>query len=129
MALRILIVDDVPLVRVGLRLLMEQHKDWSICGEAQDGAEAVEKAVDLEPDLILLDISMPKMSGLAAAPLIRKKVPRAKIVMLTLDASLELARVASRVGACGFVAKSLLASDLTSTIEAIEADGPSGYRI
>jgi two-component system, NarL family, response regulator NreC len=125
MALRILIVDDVALVRLGLRLLMEQHKDWSICGEAHDGAEAVEKAVELEPDLILLDISMPKMSGLAAAPLIHKKVPRAKIVMLTLDASLELARLASKVGAAGFVSKSLLASDLTPTIEALEAGGES----
>jgi len=125
MALRILIVDDVPLVRLGLRLLMEQHRDWSICGEAEDGVEAVKKAVDLEPDLILLDISMPKMNGLAAAPLIHKKVPRAKIVMLTLDASLELARMAYRVGAAAFVAKSLASSDLTSTIEAIEAGGPS----
>jgi len=129
MALRILIVDDVLLVRLGLRLLMEQHKDWSICGEAEDGAEAVQKAVDLEPDLVLLDVSMPKMSGLAAAPLIHKKVPRAKIVMLTLDASLELARIASKVGAPGFVAKSLLASDLTPTIEALEAGGESRYAI
>jgi two-component system, NarL family, nitrate/nitrite response regulator NarL len=126
MPLRILIVDDVPLVRLGLRILMERHTGWAVCGEAQDGAEAIEKAVELDPDVILLDIVMPKMSGLTATPLIRERAPRAKIVILTLDASLEMARVASKMGASGFVSKSLLTSDLTSTIEAIEAAGNNG---
>jgi two-component system nitrate/nitrite response regulator NarL len=126
MPLRILIVDDVPLVRLGLRILMERHEGWAVCGEAQDGAEAIKKAEELDPDVILLDIVMPKMSGLTATPLIRERAPRSKIVILTMDASLEMARVASRMGAAGFVSKSLLTTDLTSTIEAIEAAGDDG---
>ncbi len=126
MPLRILIVDDVPLVRLGLRLLMEQHEGWAVCGEAQDGVEAVEKAAQLDPDIILLDIVMPKMSGLAATPLIRERAPRSKIVILTLDASIEMARAASKMGAAGFVSKSLVTSDLTSTIEAVAAAGDNG---
>jgi len=123
MGLRILIVDDAPLVRTGLRLLVERNKDWKVCGEAQDGMEAVEKAAELEPDLVLLDISMPRMNGLTAAPLILKKVPQAKIIILTLDPSAELARAATAVGASGFVPKAMATSQLAPTIEAIEAAG------
>ena len=74
-SLRILIADDKPLVRSGLRMLLERHKDWTICGEAEDGIEAVEQAVALKPDVILLEISMPKLDGLMAAPLIRESLP------------------------------------------------------
>ena len=105
---------------------MEQHEGWAVCGEAQDGVEAVEKAAQLDPDIILLDIVMPKMSGLAATPLIRERAPRSKIVILTLDASIEMARAASKMGAAGFVSKSLVTSDLTSTIEAVAAAGDNG---
>jgi len=60
MSLRILISDDEPLVRTGLRMLLERHQDWTICREAGDGIEGVEQAVVLKPDILLLDISMPK---------------------------------------------------------------------
>lgn len=125
MGLRILIVDDAPLVRTGLRLLVEQNKDWTVCGEAQDGVDAVEKAAELEPDLVLLDISMPRMNGLTAAPLILKRVPQAKIIVLTLDPSAELVRAATAVGASAFVPKAMATSQLASTIEAIEAGRPA----
>jgi DNA-binding NarL/FixJ family response regulator len=121
MSMRILIVDDAALVRVGLRLMMEGHEGWAVCGEAQDGEEALEKAVQLKPDVILLDISMPKMNGLIAAPLIRQKVPRAKIVFLTMHPTLDIAREASEAGGSAFVSKDLLTRDLTPTIEALEA--------
>jgi two-component system response regulator NreC len=121
MPLRILIVDDEPLVRLGLRMLMEQHKDWAVCGEARDGEDAIEKAEQLGPNLVLLDVSMPKMSGLTAAPLIRQKVPEAQIVILTMYDSAQMAREAIRVGAVGYVSKSLLITDLAPTIEALQA--------
>ena len=71
--IRILIVDDNPLVRSGLRIIIQNHKDWIVCAEASDGAEGVRKAVEYKPDVILLDISMPVMDGLTAAEIIRKK--------------------------------------------------------
>ena len=106
--LRILIADDKPLVRSGLRMLLEQHQDWTVCGEAGDGIEAVEQAVALRPDVILLDISMPKLDGLTAVPLIREKVPKAAIIILTLYQSLNMARIAADSGATAFITKSLL---------------------
>ena len=63
--LRILIADDVPMVRAGLKMLLEMHKGWSVCGEATDGKDAVEKALALAPDVILLDMGIPAGGGLA----------------------------------------------------------------
>jgi DNA-binding NarL/FixJ family response regulator len=70
---RILIAEDHEAVRRGVRSLIASHSDWEICGEAVDGLDAVEKAKSARPDVIILDISMPKMSGLQAAPLIKKE--------------------------------------------------------
>jgi DNA-binding NarL/FixJ family response regulator len=116
-----MIVDDVSLVRLGLRMMMEQHEGWSVCGEAQDGEEAIEKAAALHPDVILLDVSMPKMNGFAAAPLLHEKVPNAKIVFLTLYPSVDIAREASKVGGAAFVSKQFAARELAPTIEALQA--------
>jgi DNA-binding NarL/FixJ family response regulator len=116
--LQILIVDDKPHIRVGIRMLLQAHQDWSICGEAGDGFEAVEKAAELKPDVILLDISMPKMDGLTALPLIREKSPESQIIVLTLHESLDTARAASRAGARAYIAKSLM-SELLPALEAL----------
>src|ERR1700689_1685257 len=116
--LRILIADDVPVVRSSIRALLQPHEDWIICGEAADGTEAVEMAGELKPDVILLDISMPKLDGLAALPLIREKSPNSQIVILTLHESLETARIASKAGAAAYVCKSL-SNALLPTIEAL----------
>jgi DNA-binding NarL/FixJ family response regulator len=121
-SLRILIADDKPLVRTGLRMLLERHKDWTICGEAEDGIEAVEQAVALKPDVILLDISMPKLDGLMAVPLIRERVPDAAIIIVTLSHSLEMARIAAHAGATVYITKSLLTRDLVPAIESLQAE-------
>ena len=121
-SLRILIADDKPLVRAGLRMLLERHQDWTICGEAEDGIEAVKQAVALKPDVILLDISMPKLDGLTAMPLIREKVPTAAIIVLTLYQSLNMAKIAAHAGAAAYITKSLLTRDLVPAIENLQAE-------
>jgi DNA-binding NarL/FixJ family response regulator len=121
-SLRILIADDKPMVRTGLRMLLEQHQDWTVCGEAGDGIEAVEQAGVLKPDAVLLDISMPKLDGLTAVSLIREKVPTAAIIVLTLYESLAMARIAADAGATAYITKSLLTKDLVPAIESLQAD-------
>ena len=81
--IRILIADDSPTVRTGLKLLLQFHDDWTVCGEADNGHDAVKKAAQLQPDVILLDISMPAMDGLSAAELIRRDSPNAEILIVT----------------------------------------------
>jgi DNA-binding NarL/FixJ family response regulator len=116
--LRILIADDVPMVRAGLRMLLEMHKGWSVCGEATDGKDAVEKALALTPDVILLDVSMPNLNGLQAAQLIHKDLPDANIYFVTQHHSLEMARAAADAGARGYIAKIQIPTDLIPVIEA-----------
>lgn len=124
-SLRILVADDSPLVRYGLRILVERHDGWTVCGEAADGLEALEEAVSLKPDVILLDISMPKLDGLSALPLLRDKVPESEIIILTLHECLDMARIAAKAGARAYVAKSLLSTDLLPAIEAVHRDTQS----
>ena len=116
--LRILIADDVPMVRAGLKMLLEMHKGWSVCGEAGDGKDAVQKALALTPDVILLDVSMPNLNGLQAAELIHKDLPDANIYFVTQHHSLEMARAAADAGARGYVAKVQIPTDLIPVIEA-----------
>lgn len=80
----ILIADDSPVIRRSLRGLIANHKELTICGEAENGEEAIEKAHKLKPDLILMDFSMPLMNGLDAATQLKKDSPRVPIVMLTM---------------------------------------------
>jgi DNA-binding NarL/FixJ family response regulator len=116
--LRILIADDVPMVRAGLKMLLEMHKGWSVCGEAGDGQDAVQKALALTPDVILLDVSMPNLNGLQAAELIHKDLPDANIYFVTQHHSLEMARAAADAGARGYIAKIQIPTDLIPVIEA-----------
>jgi DNA-binding NarL/FixJ family response regulator len=118
---RIMIADDEPHIRSALRNIVERHEDWTVCGEAVDGVKAIEKAEELRPDLVLLDISMPNLDGISATPRIREKVPGTGVLILTLHESLDLARMAASAGAWGYVTKSLASSDLVPTIEAFQA--------
>lgn len=81
---RILIVDDNEHIRKSARSFLESHPDFEICGEAVDGREAIEKAKQLQPDLIVLDLSMPVMDGMEAAREIRKAMPKVPIILFTL---------------------------------------------
>jgi DNA-binding NarL/FixJ family response regulator len=97
-AFRILIADDQELIRRGLRSLLESHEGWEVCGDAEDGDEAVTKAAALSPDVIILDLAMPRMDGLEAAREIHKAAPSVPIVLHTLYLSAEVERAAQTMG-------------------------------
>jgi len=119
MTIRILLVDDHPIVRQGLRTLLEGHSDWQVIGEAADGAEAVEKAKDLNPDVMVLDVTMPRMNGLEACRLLRRQSPKLEILFVTQHDSPQMMREALEAGARGYVVKSNAARDLLAAVEAV----------
>jgi DNA-binding NarL/FixJ family response regulator len=124
MSPRILIVDDHEIVREGIRTLLTRSRpDWNICGEAPNATEALEKVKNLEPDIVILDITMPGMSGLEAAVRINKLGVRSKILIFTMHESERLAKEVRDVGARGYVLKSQAARDLVQAIERILAGG------
>ena len=83
MNVRILVVDDNTKVREGVRLLLQSHADWEVCGEAADGIEAIEKYQELKPDLLIVDVSMPRLNGLDASLEILKLSPKIRILLYT----------------------------------------------
>src|SRR5580658_160627 len=113
---RILVVDDNPSVRHYLRAILEQQVSWRVCGEAQNGAEALHKVLESPPDLILLDYQMPDLNGVDVAKQICELFPRIPILMVTLHLSKQLADAARLVGVRGACAK----QDIGSVVEAVE---------
>jgi DNA-binding NarL/FixJ family response regulator len=115
---RILIADDSLPVRRVLRSLVEQESDWKVCGEAIDGGEAVQRAKETNPDLIVLDFQMPVMNGLQAAREIAKVAPDVLVLLCTAYLSLNLIDEAQRLGIHGAVSKSR-ATDIVNGIRAL----------
>ena len=116
---RVLLVDDNPLVRSLVRQVFELHPGFEISGEAENGREAVEKAENLKPDLIILDLAMPVMTGLDAAPLLRKVVPDSRIILFTVQEGREVERLARAAGTHAVVSKSQAASKLILRAQAL----------
>jgi DNA-binding NarL/FixJ family response regulator len=122
MKLRILLADDHEVVRRGLCTLLQSHEGWEICGEAKDGREVVEKAKQLKPDVVVLDVGMPNLNGLAATRQLVQQDRRCKVIVLTITDSDQVIREALDAGARGFVLKSDAARDLVSAVEALQHD-------
>jgi DNA-binding NarL/FixJ family response regulator len=116
---RILVADDHEVVRQGLRRLLEAGPGWEVCGEAGTGREAVEKASQLKPDVVVLDYSMPGLNGAEAARQIIQRVPRAEVLILTMHSSEDLIRGALEAGARAYVLKSDAGRDLISAVQAL----------
>jgi DNA-binding NarL/FixJ family response regulator len=116
---RILLADDHEIVRRGLRNLIEDHPEWSICCEAADGREAVAEAMRAKPDIVVMDIAMPRMNGFEAARRIVDKLPRTEVLILTMHESKQLIQDVLKSGARGYILKSDAGKDLVAGIEAL----------
>lgn len=118
---RILVVDDHEVVRLGIRAVLEGHVGWEVCDEAADGREGVDKAAQIRPDLVILDLNMPRLNGLGAARQMLRNESRPQILVLTDSYSERAMREALEVGVRGVLLKSDPASDLLAAIEALQA--------
>src|SRR5690242_4566990 len=122
--IRVLVVDDHELFRRGLEIVLAQEEDIQVVGEAGDGAEAVEKATDLLPDIVLMDVRMPKRGGIEACTAIKEVAPSARIIMLTIsDEEVDLYE-AIKAGATGYLLKEISTEEVSTAIRAV-ADGQS----
>lgn len=114
--MRLLVVDDHEVVRRGVRSLLSDQNGWDVCGEAVDGQDALDKARQLKPDLIVMDVSMPRLNGLEATRQIRKVLPECEVLILSQHENSEMARQALKAGARGYVVKSSISRDLISAV-------------
>jgi DNA-binding NarL/FixJ family response regulator len=119
MAIRILLADDHPIVRQGLKTLLEGQSGWEVVGEASDGLEVLDKADRLQPDVVVLDVTMPGMNGLEACRLLRQRTPEVEILFVTQHDSPQMMREALDAGARGYVVKSNAARDLLEAVKAV----------
>lgn len=118
--IRLLVADDHPVVRAGLRMLLGTQPDMEVVGEAVDGATAVERALELRPDVVVMDITMRGTNGLAATREIVKRIPQTKVLILTMHDSEEYLRQTLEAGATGYVLKQAADTELAVAIRAVQ---------
>lgn len=124
MEFQILIVDDNSPIRKCIRTFIEQKTDWKVCGEAENGQIAVQKAKDLNPDLVVLDLSMPVMNGLDAARQINKTSPHLPLIMFMLYVSDQLSKEAKAAGIKDVLSKDAGLDNLLVSMKAMLGPGP-----
>ena len=121
--LRILLADDHKMVREGLRLLVDSQPDMQVVGEAANGREALDKARDLKPHVVVMDLSMPQLNGLQATELLKAEQPELKIVVLTAHEDESYLRQLCKVGASGYVLKISAGEELVKAIRVVARGG------
>lgn len=119
MPIRILIADDHGVIRAGLRALLADFPDIAVVGEASDGSEAITKVWELKPDIVLMDLSMPNMSGIEATRQLTQNDPKLRILILTVHEDESLLREVIRMGAAGYIVKRASQEDLLHAIRVV----------
>ena len=122
--MRILIADDHGIVRSGIRLLLDRQPDMEVVAEAQDGVEALEKVISEKPDVAILDVAMPRMTGLQATYEIKRQVPEAQVLILSMHDDERYLFEALRAGAAGYVVKRAADEDLVDAVRATARGEP-----
>jgi len=120
---RVLIVDDHAFIRRGVQTILHPFPEWELCGEADNGNDAIRMAEELKPEVIIMDLSMPGLNGIEATRAIRKTQPAVKIVLLTLHESAELVRSAFRAGARGYLLKTDAEQELVKALTVVTGQG------
>jgi two-component system nitrate/nitrite response regulator NarL len=119
--IRVLLAEDHPVVRKGIIAILSQHPDVQVLGEAKDGQEALSRARELTPDVILMDIDMPRLHGLEATELLRKELPQVKVLLLSGQPSTRYVMRIIQSGARGYVPKEASAQELFQAVETVAA--------
>jgi DNA-binding NarL/FixJ family response regulator len=116
-------VDDHEVVRQGVKHIIENDTALTVCGEASNGQQAVEKVLELKPDLVLMDLTMPVMNGIQATKEIRRFAPATQVVILSLHDSPSIAALAQQAGACSYVVKTSSGDDLIRAMAVFSGNG------
>src|SRR5881296_3646828 len=119
--IKLLVVDDHPVVRKGISACLSRQEHMEIVGEAADGRDAIRKARELQPDLVLMDINMPQMSGLAVTELLRRELPKVKVLILSMHGNTDYVLRIIQSGARGYVVKDTPCEELARAIETVFA--------
>jgi DNA-binding NarL/FixJ family response regulator len=122
--LRILLADDHQMIRQGLRQLLEAHADWQVCAEASTGRQAVELALKLRPQVVVLDLAMPELNGLEATRQIKKSLPNTEVLVFTVHETEELTRDVLSAGARAYLLKSDASRQIVAAVEALAEHKP-----
>ena len=120
---RVLIVDDHAFIRRGVQTILNPFPEWELCGEADNGNDAIRLANELKPEVIIMDVSMPGLNGIEATRTIRKTQPDVKIVLLTLHESAYLVRSDFRAGAQGYLLKTEAEQELVKALHVVLGQG------
>jgi len=120
---RVLVVDDHAVIRRGVQGILGTYPEWDLCGEADNGQDAIRLAGELAPEVVIMDVSMPGMNGLEATRIIHDVLPETKVLLLTLHSSSEFVRSAFRAGARGYVLKSDAENELVRALNVVIGEG------
>jgi LuxR family maltose regulon positive regulatory protein len=120
---RVLVVDDHAVIRRGVQGILSTYPEWDLCGEADNGQDAIRLAGELAPEVVIMDVSMPGMNGLEATRIIHDVLPETKVLLLTLHSSSEFVSSAFRAGARGYVLKSDAENELVRALNVVIGEG------